>query len=71
MANDKGDTIEVEILDDGTVKLTTGTVGAANHRSADELLSFLARELGGSVQREKRGRGHHHTHAHGKATHRH
>lgn len=56
------DSFEVEILPDGSVKVTTDKISQPNHSSADGLLSALARLLGGSVIRKRRGQSHVHTH---------
>jgi len=58
------DTFNLEILADGTVKLTTDKVSAANHKNADELLAFLAKQLGGAQTTQKRGHTHSHAHEH-------
>ena len=66
------DTIQWEILEDGTVSVTTDTISGQNHLSADELLDQLGDMLGGEVKRKKRkghvhaGHGHKHgqTHTH-------
>ena len=55
------DQIEIEILEDGTLKVVTPSIGAANHRNADELMSILAEYMGGDVQEEKLAKGHAHT----------
>ena len=60
MAQD--DILDLEILADGTVKVTTPHISAANHRSADEFMTFLARECGGEVTKTKRKQGHVHAH---------
>ena len=52
------DTIEIEILDDGRVRLTTGAFGAANHRNADQLMTLLQKELG-KVERKERNKAKH------------
>jgi hypothetical protein len=56
------DEIIIEVLDDGSIKVTTDKVGPANHMSADKLLSFIDELAGGAVQRQKRQGTH--THAH-------
>jgi hypothetical protein len=48
------DTLDIEILADGTVKVTADQISGANHVSADELLAELERRLGGAVSRERR-----------------
>ena len=55
------DTIEVEVLPDGSIKITTDPVSAPNHTSAEELLRAIAEA--GPTSRKAR-RGHHHTHTH-------
>ena len=62
MASD--DTLDIEILKDGTVKVTTPKISAANHKSADEFIAFLARECGGAVDKQKNRHGHVHAHSH-------
>ena len=54
------DQIEIEILEDGTVKVITPKIGAANHANADKLMSILAEYMGGDVEEEKLGHGHTH-----------
>lgn len=49
------DSFEIEILDDGTIKSTTGKVGAQNHQSAEGFFGFLARVTGGKFSRTRRG----------------
>jgi len=61
------DQIQVEILDDGTVSITTDAVSGQNHKSADELLDYLAELTGGPVKVKKR-KGHVHRHVHEKGT---
>jgi len=55
------DSISWEILEDGTVTITTDQISRQNHLSADELLEKLADMLGGPVKIEER-RGHVHKH---------
>ena len=50
----KEDKIQIEIMEDGQVKIVTDEIGAANHRSADDLLKFLESQLGGEVKKQKR-----------------
>jgi hypothetical protein len=70
--------IEYEILEDGTITITTGDLGGPNHVSADKLLKTLADLCGGEAKSRKRNRlevGHAidisshthdgHTHSHG------
>lgn len=54
----------VEILEDGTVKVETGSVAAGDtHMKAEQFMAFLEAELGGSQTRVKRAK-HAHTHQH-------
>lgn len=55
------DTIKWEILEDGTVSVTTDQISGQNHLSADELLESLSSMIGGPVKIEKRKK---HVHAH-------
>lgn len=69
MFGGKQDNIAVEILADGTLKLTTDTISSANHKLADELVEFIAKLAGGETTKEKRKdvkahAHHHHGHTH-------
>ena len=52
------DKIAYEILEDGTVSITTDAIGRQNHHSADELLKELGQTLGGPVKINKRRKRH-------------
>ena len=57
------DMIEVEILDDGSVKVVTGRISGPNHGSAEMLLRELSTAMGGAVDSRRRaGHTHHHHH---------
>lgn len=58
------DTLHIEILADGTAKITTSKVSGANHKNADELLKFFAQMLGGETVRTRRTHAETHVHAH-------
>ena len=60
----KHDEIEIEILEDGTIKTTTDKVSMPNHASAEEFLRLLAELAGGEQRRVRRGHSHHHHHEH-------
>ena len=60
----KEDTLEIEILADGTIKVTTDSISPANHLSADQFLKFLADMTGGETTKTKNRRGHTHHHEH-------
>ncbi len=56
------DKIEVEILPDGTIKVTTDPISQPNHVGADRLLALFGELAGGAVTITKRAK-HGHTHA--------
>lgn len=56
------DNIDIEILEDGTVSVTTDAVSGANHHAADKLMEALEDLLGGPVDIEKRKEGVSHAH---------
>lgn len=58
------DTITIEITEDGTIKVLTDGVSAANHRNAEDFLALLSKMAGGKTDIKKRGHGHTHTHEH-------
>lgn len=51
------DSIQIEVLADGTLKITTDKVSGPNHISAEALLSDIAKECGGKTERQKRNTG--------------
>lgn len=61
------DEINIEILSDGTIKVSTSKVSAANHMNADKFLQEMQRLLGGTTTKEKIGHAHHHQHTHDHA----
>lgn len=64
------DTINIEVLDDGTLRISTDKISAGNHRQADELLAALEQMLGAKAEiKHKHGHTHNHTHTHEKAKH--
>lgn len=67
------DAMQIEILEDGTIKTTTDAVSGANHSNAEEFLRFVARECGGETTRTRRSdvHAHVHTHTHNGVTHTH
>jgi hypothetical protein len=54
------DRVKIEILEDGQIKIETPGISGANHCSADELLSEIARLAGGERIRQKTRPGHVH-----------
>jgi hypothetical protein len=64
------DVINVEILADGTLKITTDQVSAANHSKAEEFLKDLEQSCGAPATRTKR-KGAGPVHVHHGVTHSH
>lgn len=62
IAQKGADKIEVEILDDGSLKITTGKISAANHGGAEILIRELIKSAGGEATREHHGHSHQHDH---------
>lgn len=64
----KEDILEIEILPDGTLRISTDQISPANHINADQFLIFLAELAGGKVTKTKNRREqinvHHHEHEH-------
>ena len=60
IAQKGGDTISVEVLDDGSLKITTDKISMPNHGSAEILIRELLSGAGGEVKRARKGHGHHH-----------
>ena len=64
------DTIEVEVLPDGSIKITTDPISAPNHTNAEKLLRAIA-QAGPTTRKARRGHHHSHTHTHGTEDHTH
>ena len=64
MSFGKTDDIEIEILEDGTIKSTTNPVSGANHANAEQFLALMGRMAGGETTRVRKGTAHTHTHGH-------
>lgn len=62
------DVIEVEVLSNGIVKVTTDVISSANHTNAEGLLEAIKSAAGGETLMEPRHdvheHGHHHHHEH-------
>lgn len=58
------DSMLVEILDDGTLKVSIDAVSSANHGSAEKLLAETIRTLGADVKTTHKHGGRAHTHSH-------
>lgn len=63
----KKDTIRVEILDDGVIKVTSADkISAPNHANAERMLQAIAEDAGGKKTVKRIGHhAHVHTHADG------
>lgn len=65
------DKLEIEFLEDGSFKITTDKISAANHVGADNLIKLLIAEAGGEATKEAH-KGHRaHTHSHNGIEHTH
>ena len=58
----KQDTMQIEILEDGTIKISTDKVSMPNHVNADQFLQHVARQIGGASDRVRKGAVHVHQH---------
>jgi len=71
----KTNTIQWEILEDGTISITTDDLAGPNHHSADELLKQLSKAVGGTTTIKRRNKFHvhegTHSHSHGGQVHQH
>ena len=68
----KEDILNVEILEDGTVKIESpGSISSANHSSADAAFRFIAAMMGGVTTKEKMKEAHSDVHTHTHETHKH
>ena len=68
------DAIEIEILEDGTIKITTDPISGPNHVNAEAFLREMARMAGGETTRTRRSdktHTHGHGHSHDDHTHQH
>jgi hypothetical protein len=63
------DKIEIEVLSDGTLKISTDKVSMPNHANAEALLREIISGMGGQVDRKRKSNHHHHNH--GEHTHEH
>ena len=67
------DTIDFEILEDGTISVKTSAVSDTNHLSADQLISQMETLTGGKVTKKQNPDAKHtaHRHSHNGAWHTH
>lgn len=52
------DQIDIEILDDGTISMKTGTISQKNHFSADEFMEEITKMAGGERRTDARKKPH-------------
>ena len=62
------DNIQIEILEDGTLKVTSDPISAPNHANAEEFLRYMAQLAGGETSRARRTDAHH-THGQDQTAH--
>jgi subtilase family serine protease len=69
------DTIEIEVLPNGSIKMTTDKISGANHTSADAVIRGVEMMMGGKVTRKRRidinASVQEHDHDHNEHTHTH
>jgi hypothetical protein len=67
------DKLKVTILDDGTLRVESPSISAANHANAEGVFKLFADIIGGETTRERAGNkhGHAHVHRHGEHSHSH
>lgn len=65
------DVMEVTVLSDGSLKIETDAVSAANHTSAEAFLREVTRMMGAPATRTHKRVGAAHIHAHGHEEHSH
>lgn len=58
------DIMNIEVLADGALKITTDKVSAANHMNAEAFLRDASKMMGGIVDRIRKPHSHIHTHEH-------
>lgn len=66
---EKQDEIALEILDNGTIRVSTDQISPANHLSADQFLKLLSELAGGGITKTKNRKSHIPTHQHDHAHH--
>ena len=59
------DTMKIEILQDGTISITTDKISGTNHVSAEEFLRGVEKLSGGTRETQKRKSKFAHSHSHG------
>jgi hypothetical protein len=61
------DTINLQVLEDGTITIKTSAISDGNHMSADQLLIEMEKLMGGKMEFKKdpEAKAHDHMHKHG------
>lgn len=65
------DIIKIEVLEDGTISVTTDKISGTNHVSAEEFLNEVEKLAGGTRETQKRKSKFAHVHSHGGVVHSH
>lgn len=65
------DEMNLEILEDGSLKIETSKISAANHGNATILVQQIMKNSGGKSKVERRSSHSHHHHKHGEEHHHH
>lgn len=61
----------VEVLPNGSIKITTDKISSPNHVSAERMIREIEKMAGGKVETKRNPKAHGHSHAHGPHTHQH
>jgi hypothetical protein len=56
------DKMDIEVLEDGTIKVSTDKISMANHGGAEMLIKELVKAAGGEVDRARKSNGTYHQH---------
>jgi len=66
MNTNNEDQLEIEITDEGLIKISADKISAANHLNAEQFLRNVQELAGGKVTRKHKGaaKGHEHSHGH-------
>lgn len=58
------DTLKINVLNSGLIRIETDTVSPANHVNAEKLLDFIEKQSGGKTERKRKHSVKHHEHVH-------
>lgn len=65
----KKDSIRLEVLDGGIIKITSANaISAPNHASAEKLVQAIEKDAGGKGSHKHLNKGHGHAHTHADGT---